>query len=281
MLKLALRAFREHEFLSEEEIRWMLLACHSAMDLWDDSWFVLSARPVRLAREAGALTVLPLALSLQAGTHILTGRFAAAEELCEQARAVSDAIGNPDAPYPRLVLAAWRGQKEETVQLTAAGDRDATARGGGRAIGVGVYATAVLCNGLGRYEEALVAAQQAGEDTYASWWRDWGLVELIEAAARSGNHELAAGALRRLSERTRASSTDWAVGVEACSRALISDGEAAELLYRQAVERLARTRIRVELARAHSRAHTLIRLLGRTDPAPSSGWPSDGCWLRT
>jgi hypothetical protein len=125
------RAFRGDEFSSEEEIRRLLLACRTALDLWDDSWFVLSARPVQLARDAGALAVLPLALSLQAGTHIFSGHFATAEALCEEAHAVSDAIANPDAPYARLVLAAWRGQREETVRLTAAGDRDATARGEG------------------------------------------------------------------------------------------------------------------------------------------------------
>ena len=111
--------------------------------------------------------------------------------------------------------------------------------------------TAVLYNGLGRYEEALVAAQQAGEDTQASWWRSWGLVELIEAAVRSGKPELAADALGRLSQTTAASGTDWALGIEARSRALLTEGEAAETLYREAIERLARTRIRVELARTH------------------------------
>jgi DNA-binding CsgD family transcriptional regulator len=111
--------------------------------------------------------------------------------------------------------------------------------------------TAVLHNGLGRYEEALAAAQQAAEDTHASWWRNWGSVELIEAATRSGEAGLAVDALAQLSESTGASGTDWALGVEARSRALLTDGEAAEPLYRRAIERLERTRIRVELARAH------------------------------
>jgi DNA-binding CsgD family transcriptional regulator len=109
----------------------------------------------------------------------------------------------------------------------------------------------VLHNSLGRYQDALAAAQHAGEDTHASWWRDWGLVELIEAAARSGKPALAADALAQLSETTGASGTDWALGVEARSRALLTDGEAAEPLYREAIQRLERTRVRVELARAH------------------------------
>jgi DNA-binding CsgD family transcriptional regulator len=113
------------------------------------------------------------------------------------------------------------------------------------------WASALLYNGLGRYEEARVAAQQDGEHPDELLFSTLALAELVEAAARSGKPELAADALRRLSERTRASGTDWAVGLEARSRALLSDGEAAEPLYRQAIERLARTRIRVELARAH------------------------------
>ncbi len=252
MLKRALRAFRGDELSSEEGIRWLWLACRTAMDLWDDeSWFVLSARQIQLARDAGALTVLPLALNLRAGIHLFAGEFAAAETLSEEAHAVSDAIANPDVPHARLFLAAWRGQQAETSRLTAAGDRDATARGEGRTIGVGKYATAVLYNGLARYDDALTAARQATEYPQDLAFFIWGLVELIEAAVRSGETDLAADRLRRLSELTRTSGTDWALGVEARSRALLTEGEAAETLYRQAIEALARTRVRVELARAH------------------------------
>jgi DNA-binding CsgD family transcriptional regulator len=252
ILKRALHAFRGDELSSEEGIRWLWLACRTAMDLWDDeSWFVLSARQVKLARDAGALTVLPLALNLQAGIHIFAGQFAAAEAFGEEAHAVSDAIANPDVPFARLNLAGWRGQHGETSRLTAAGDRDATGRGEGRTIGVGKYATAVLYNGLARYDDALAAARHAAEYPEDLAFFTWGLVELIEAAARSGEADLAADGLRRLSEMTRATGTGWALGVEARSRALLSAGEAAETLYRQAIERLARTRVRVELARAH------------------------------
>jgi DNA-binding CsgD family transcriptional regulator len=222
------------------------------MDLWDDeSWFVLAARQVQLARNAGALTVLPLALNLQAGIHLLAGQFPAAEALAQEAHAVSDAIANPDMPHARLFLAAWRGQEDETSRLTAASDRDATARGEGRTIGVGRYATAVLYNGLARYDDALAAAQQATEYPEDSTFFAWGLVELIEAAARSGNADLAADSLSQLSDLTRPSGTDWGLGIEARSRGLLNDGEAAETFYREAIDRLERTRVRVELARAH------------------------------
>jgi DNA-binding CsgD family transcriptional regulator len=252
MLKRALRAFRSDELSTEEGIRWLWLACRSAMDLWDDeSWLVLSARLVKLARDAGALTVLPLALNRQAGICVLAGQFAAAEAMAEEAHAVSAAITNPDVPYARLTLAGWRGQPGEMSRLTAAGDRDATARGEGRTIGVGRYATAVLFNGLARYDDALAAATQATEHPGDLAFFTWGLIELIEAAARSGKPELAADALGQLSQTTAASGTDWARGIEARSRALLSDGEAAETLYRQGIEALERTRVRAELARAH------------------------------
>jgi DNA-binding CsgD family transcriptional regulator len=252
MLKRALRAFRGDELSSKDGIRWLWLACRTAMDLWDDeSWFVLSARQIQLARDAGALTVLPLALNLRAGIRLFAGDFAAAETLSEEADAVSDALANPHVPHAPLFLAAWRGQRAETSRLTADVDRDATARGEGRTIGVAKYATAVLYNGLARYNDALTAARQAAAYPQDPAFFTWGLVELIEAATRSGEAELAGDALRRLSELTRISGTDWALGVEARSSALLSEGEAAERLYRQAIEALERTRVRVELARAH------------------------------
>ena len=252
MLKRALRAFRGDELSSEDGIRWLWLACRTAMDLWDDeSWFELSARQIQLARDAGALTVLPLALNLRAGIQLFAGHFATAETLSEEARAVSDAIANPHVPHARLFLTAWRGQEAEMSQLTAAGDRDATARGEGRTIGVGKYATAVLYNGLARYDDALEAARQATDYPQDLTFFAWGLGELIEAAARCGKAALAADALRPLSELTRASGTDWALGVEAQSRALASKDDVVEDLFCEAIERLGRTRVRVALGRAH------------------------------
>ena len=112
------------------------------------------------------------------------------------------------------------------------------------------YATAVLYNGLGRYQEALAAAQRACEHDDLGLY-GWALIELVEAGSRSGRSEVAAAALRQLDERTRPSGTEWALGTAAGSRALLSNGPAAEALYREGIERLARTRITVHLARAH------------------------------
>ena len=206
---------------------------------------------LQLARDAGALSVLPLALKTRAGVEMYAGRFAMVSSLLDEMAAVNDATGAVLAPYVGLARATFQGREAEAAQLIETATNEVMSRGESQGLTFIQLATAVLHNGLGRYEEALATTRQAGEATHPSWWRNWGLVELIEAAARSGEAELAADALGRLSQTTAASGTDWALGIEARSRALLTDGEAAEPLYRQAIERLERTRIRVELARAH------------------------------
>jgi DNA-binding CsgD family transcriptional regulator/tetratricopeptide (TPR) repeat protein len=252
MLKRALRASRGDDLSNDEALRWLWLACVTAIHLWDDeSWRVLSDRYVQLARDAGALTVLPLALNYCAGCRVCAGDFASAEALGEEAREVSVAIGNPDVSISVLNLTGWRGREVEALRLFEASDRDAIGRGEGRRIGAGRYATAVLYNGLGRFERALAAAKEALEYPRELATSQWALSELIEAAIRSGKPESAAHALAQLSEITSACASDWALGVEARSRALLTEGESAEPLYREAIERLDRTRVRVELARGH------------------------------
>jgi hypothetical protein len=113
------------------------------------------------------------------------------------------------------------------------------------------WATAVLYNGLARYEDAPVAAQQASEDPNELWFSAWALAELVEAASRTGHGERGAHALRRLTEVTRASGTEWALGRGALARAAVQRRD-AECLYREAIDRLARTRLRV--AQSHRRA---------------------------
>jgi tetratricopeptide (TPR) repeat protein len=152
-----------------------------------------------------------------------------------------------------LVLAAWRGREADASKLIEANVKEGVSRGEGLGVTVTQWARAVLYNGLGRYEDALAAAERASGHPEDLAFFNWGLVELIVAAVRSGNMERAAAALERLSEITRASGTDWALGIEARSRALLSEGDAAERLYREAIERLGRTHERVELGRAPSR----------------------------
>ena len=186
MLKRALSAFRDDDLSNDEALRWLWVACVTAIQLWDEeSWRALSDRYVQLARDAGALTVLPLALNYSAGCRVCAGEFASAEALGEEAREVSVAIGNPDVSISSLNLAGWRGREVEALRLIEASDRDAAGRGEGRRIGAGRYATAVLYNGLGRFERALAAAEQALECPRELATSRWALPEQIEAAIRA------------------------------------------------------------------------------------------------
>jgi DNA-binding CsgD family transcriptional regulator len=250
-LQRALRALSEEEGRSQDDTRWLWLGCRIAPDLWDDeSWHELATQQLRLVRDAGWLTALPIALTYRAGLEVHAGEFASAAELIDEAEVLTEATGSPPLMYTSLVLSAWRGQEAQALALVRASVEDATRRGEGRAITLAEYATAVLYNGLGRYQDSLAAAQRACEQDDLGLL-GWGLVELIEAAARSGNPEIGREALRRLVERTSAVGTDWALGIEARSRALLTDGHAADALYREAIERLTRSRIAVHLARAH------------------------------
>jgi DNA-binding CsgD family transcriptional regulator len=205
---------------------------------------------VTIAREAGALSELPLALNSCVYPRLFAGELAEAASLVEEARTVSEATGSNLAPYGALGLAALRGREREARTLIDATMSDSAPRGEGIGVTMTHWANALLCNGLGQYEDALAAAQAAATHQHELTVPRWGLAELVEAAARSGAPDLASDALEQLSEATRATGTDWALGVEARSRALLSEGDAAEQLYREAIERLARTRVRVELTRA-------------------------------
>jgi DNA-binding CsgD family transcriptional regulator len=250
-LRRALDAVSNEDDRTEDDIRWLWLACRIAPDLWEDeTWHELASRQLGLARDAGALTVLPLAATYRAGVHVHTGEFAAAAALIEEADAITAATGNAPLMYTSLVLAAWRGQEAQALELIEASREDATRRGEGRAVTLADYATAVLYNGLGGYKAALAAAERACEHDDLGLFA-WALIELVEAAARSGEPKLAADGLEQLAERTRLSGTDWALGVEARSRALLANGLSAEDFYLEATERLSRCRITVHLARTH------------------------------
>jgi DNA-binding CsgD family transcriptional regulator len=251
LLRRALEAFRSEHLSREEGLRWLWLACLAAVDLWDhETWYVLSTRHVELAREAGALGVLPIALISRMAAHLWAGELAAAASLVDELEIVTDATGSRLAPYGALGLAAWRGREAEAAELIEASLNEVVARGEGQGLALVDWTSTVLFNGVGRYEDAMAAARQVSEHPEELPYA-WGLVELIEAATRSGNASGVGDALERLSETTRASGTDWALGIEARSRALLSDGEVAERLYREAIDRLGRTRVRVELARSH------------------------------
>ena len=219
-LRRALAAVSEDDVRTEDDIRWLWLSCRIAPDLWqDETWHQLATRQLRLARDAGALTVLPLAATYRAGVHVHAGEFAAAAGLIEEADAITQATGSAPLMYSSLVLAAWRGQEAQVLELIEASREGALGRGEGRAVTLAEYATAVLYNGVGGYQAALAAAQRACEYDALGLFA-WSLIELVEAAARTREPELAGDALERLSARTRLSGTDWALGIEARSRAL-------------------------------------------------------------
>jgi DNA-binding CsgD family transcriptional regulator len=249
-LRRALDAFRDAEELTESDARWLWLACRVARNLWDDEiWHELVTRGLRAARDTGALRMLPIALTYRASIHVHEGQFSAASSLIEEADAIIEATGMAPLKVASLMLAAWRGNQAKALELFEAGRREATARGEGVGLTILEWATALLYNGCGQYAEAQAAAQRGCERDDAGLFA-WSLVEMIEAGVRSGATDATSAALDRLSERTRASGTDWALGIEASSRALLSEGDDAETLYREAVERLARSRGVVHLARA-------------------------------
>jgi DNA-binding CsgD family transcriptional regulator len=251
ILRQAQRAFGT-DMSAAEQLRWLWLATISAVLRWDDvGWEAMSERHVRLARETGALGELPLALSQRAYVHLFAGQLTAATSLVVQIQVATEATDGSLAPYGAVGLAALRGREAEATRLIAGSRPDLTRRGEGIGITVLDWAEAVLYNGLGRYDDACAAASRIAERPRDVSSLNWWMLELIEAAVRTGASELAADTHRRLAEMTHASGTDWALGLEARSRALLSTGAVAEELFREALARLARTQASSDLARAH------------------------------
>jgi DNA-binding CsgD family transcriptional regulator len=251
-LRRAVSAFSGTDITVEDELRWGWMAQATASALWDDdAWRAMLVRQLRLARDAGALERLPLLLASLGTAVAWSGDFPAAETLVAEADAVCEATGSRAAPFTAMMLASLRGRQAEAAPLIEGTITEATAGGQGIAVAYAHWAAAILANGLGRYADALTAATQASEDTSTLYISMWALPELIEAATRTGNAHLATGALERLTDVTQAGGTDFGLGIQARSRALLSQGETAEGLYREAIDRLGRTQLRPDLARAH------------------------------
>jgi DNA-binding CsgD family transcriptional regulator/tetratricopeptide (TPR) repeat protein len=251
LLQRALIAYRSEPLSGAGELRGLWYASGIAKFLWDDaSWDVLSARHVQLARDAGALTALPLALDDQADFYVQAGELAAAAALLEEGIAITEVTRGVPQISSGLRLAAWRDTESSARERIEGALREATRTGLKQVIPFAEYANAVLNNGLGRYQAALGAAQRSCDHhPTKGFGRVWS--ELVEAAARSGERERAAAALERIVEPTRTSGSDWGLGVEARSRALLCEAQQAEDLYQEAIDRLGRTRMRTDLARAH------------------------------
>jgi DNA-binding CsgD family transcriptional regulator len=252
MLQQGATGFAGDRAAPDEVLRWGWLATVGAAAMWDyENCVAIAGRCVQLARDEGALTVLAVSLHILTEAVALGGEFELAERLIAEADAVTEATGTRVLQYGALYLRAFQGREPEVARLVDLTVREATAGGQGTAIEFADLARAVVLNGHGRYEEALGPAQDAADATPELVVAGWALTELIEAAARIGETGVAERALERIAERNSVIATDWGLGLEARSRALLIEGDAAEDLYLEAVERLARTRLRPELARAH------------------------------
>src|SRR5829696_634996 len=251
LLRRATAIFAGKASRGQENFRWGWLTTNLPNLLWDEeSWHAISDRHLKEARDAGALARLPIDLADWGILCAWCGDFGAAAVAIAEADAITKATGTHIAPYAQLLLSALRGQSDASPLIEST-IRDAETSGQGLGVQWAAWTSAILFNGLGHYDQALASAQRAAEETPQLQVAPWASTELIEAAVRTARPDLAADALERVMAATAPSSSDWGRGMQARCRALLSEGESAERLHREAIERLGRTRRRPELARAH------------------------------
>ncbi|BBZ63934.1 helix-turn-helix transcriptional regulator [Mycolicibacterium monacense] len=254
-------------------LRWLvpafpILQEAAAHELWDEDLVdALSAAVAGQAREVGALAGLPQALVYRAGVHVLFGEFNTAATLIAEANSITAATThNGPVRYHSLLVAAWRGEPAEAMRQIDAAAADGAARGEGRAIGLTGYATAVLYNGLGRYEEAFTAARRACEFEDRGFY-SWCLHELVEAAAHLGETDAARRAVSLIEERAGASGTPWGLGALASAQAMLADNDEADRLFTEALDHLGRSRVAVHRARTHLGYGEWLRRMNRRGDA--------------
>ncbi|MFJ9098021.1 AAA family ATPase [Streptomyces sp. NPDC102405] len=261
----AVAAFRTEEVTPEDGLGWLPLVCRMAHTTWDfDAWSELSARLVEMGRGTGALAVLPSSLLLRLSNRAFAGDLRGADSLVAEANAIGEATGSSFfAHYGALVLEPFKGRESTTFQAIEALTQDSLLQDEGKVTTATQWALAVLYNGLGRYEEAYVSAERGCENPQELGLSLQSRVELVEAAVRLGRTTRAAEAVRTIEEMAQAGKTTWARGISAATRALVSDGRAAEDLHREAVELLDRTQARMDSARARLRHGEWLRSEGR------------------
>ena len=248
----ALSVFRDGDLPIGEQLRWLFVATRCAIDIWDDeSWRDLAIRQVELARAVGALSLLPFAITQRLGMHLHAGEFATVAQLVDEFSVLKEATATGLPDFGTMILAAWQGRSREAFRLIDEFITDMSERGQGYGVSLPHYTASVLYNGLGRYADAMASAELASEQRDDLAFANLALAELIEAAVRGGQPERAAAAMGRLTELTLPSGTAWGLGVAARSRALLSEGDEAERLYREAIGHLSSAPARTELARAH------------------------------
>ncbi|MDQ1031176.1 DNA-binding CsgD family transcriptional regulator [Streptomyces umbrinus] len=261
----AVAEFRSEKLSREYGLGWLPLVCRTAHNIWDfAAWSELSAELVDLARDNGALAVLPSALLLRLSNRVFAGDLRGAASLVVEADAIGEAIGSSFfAHYGALVVEPFRGRESTTRHAIETVTHDRLLRGEGKVTTATQWATAVLCNGLGRYGEAYGAAERGCENPQELGLSLQSRVELVEAAVRLGRNERAAEAVRTIDEMAQVSGTPWALGTSAATRALVSEGEAADVLHREAIERLDTAETRMDSARARLRYGEWLRLQQR------------------
>jgi DNA-binding CsgD family transcriptional regulator len=246
--RLALERLVSTQISPQERLRWLFQGSVVALELWDDeASYLLSRRGVEVARESGALSQLALALSGEAPVLVFAGDLAAADAAVAETRTIQEATGIVAAPYGALILSAWQGREQEAAELIEITMQGAQSRGEGVGVAISEYGRAVLSNSMRQHESAWVAARSASEHREVVA-ENWGLSELVEAASLAGEMEVATDAADRVARKARATGTDWALGIEARSRALLATAE-AEGHFHDAITHLERTRVRAELAR--------------------------------
>jgi DNA-binding CsgD family transcriptional regulator len=252
------------DMADEEVLRWGIAATAAAAAVWDhEGLFATSSRLVELVREAGALAELPLHLYSLGVAITWKGDFAGAAALAAETASVATATDSQFPPFTLLRLRSLQGREAETSSLIAEVIRETESAGESTSAIPAYWAACVLYNGLGRYGEAVSAAKRATLNSLDPWVPEWARAELVEAAAGSGDNALARDALERLSETTQSCGNDFALGIEGRCRALLADGAAADELYRDAIDRLGRSQLRPELARAHLVYGEWLRREGR------------------
>ncbi len=263
VLQRAVKAFQSNDIDSHELLRWGVLAASAALVVWnEEAWRELPTRQSELARDVGALAVLPMSLTHQVVGELHGGHFGAAESLLKDLDIVCDATGSEVPSYAAIAYESWRGREAEHAELRARFIKAMVQRGEGIGLTHLEWWTATLYNGLAKYEDAVKVALSALEHP-EELQHPMRIHELVEAAVRSGRRALAAETLERLCAMTRVIGSEWALGIEARSRALLSASGTAEGLYRDAICHLERSQARVELARAHLLYGEWLRRSGR------------------
>jgi DNA-binding CsgD family transcriptional regulator len=236
----------------EDVLRWGLQASMASTIIWDsDAKSAICERQLDVVRSAGALAELPAFLQTLALDKAANGDLTAARILIAESHNVAAATGSGLPAFADLRLFALQGRQADASALIAATIERAAELGQGFAVSNAHWAACVLYNGLARYQDAAAAAREVTSKDVHLYPAIWALPELVEAASRLGEMDMAREAVDRLEEITQLAGTDWALGIQARSRALVSEGTAADGLYQAAIERFARTRLRPELARAH------------------------------